>query len=446
MFMKILQIHKFHFLKGQAGGASRYFFDLTKLLQDNGHHLIPFSMKHPDNLATAYEKYFVSNLDLTEPKCNWQALKKIPRLFWSTEAAPKLELLIKKEKPEVAHLHNIYHHLSSSILPVLKKYHLPLVMTVHDFKLICPNYSLFDGIKVCDSYRCRHRAPPCAYYRCFLKKCVKNSYLASLAAAAEAYFQHWGRFYQKYIDLFLCPSQFVADKLLAAGFAADKIKVLPLFIWDWERSNSRKCFTEVSVSSLTYSSPSLEGRGREGEGYVSSGDRYCLYFGRLESSKGVDLLLEAAQLVPEAKLKIAGSGSQEAELKKQTAGLKNVEFLGWQEPLALSSLIKQAEFVVAPSRAYETFGLSALEAFSYSKPVIAANLGALPELVQHQKTGLLFKPDDVSALAKKIRYLWQRPQLARQLGEAAQKLALEEYSPEGHYQRLMKYYQQVKNF
>jgi len=442
--MKVIQINKFYFTKGQGGGASRYFFDLTKLLESNGHKVIQFSMQHQDNLATPYSKYFVSNLDLTRPRLNWQAIKNLGRIFWSYEAAAKLEKLIQDTKPDLVHLHNIYYHLTPSILRVCKKYHLPVVMTVHDFNLICPNYSLYCRGKICVGCHSRldreSRVSRVGgrYYNCFLKKCVKDSYLMSLIAVAEAYFRKWGNFYQKYVDLFLCPSQFVADKLILAGFPMDKIKVLPHFVIDrsWRPGFSQRLLPSLSVCQP---SPAKVGSPSQPKGWTPT-SRYCLYFGRLEPGKGVDLLVKAVKRLPKINLKIIGSGSQETVLKKLAQNNSNIKFLGWQEKQELARQIVSAEFVIMPSRAYETFGLAVLEAFSFAKPVIASNLGALPELVRHKQSGLLFDVGDIEDLSDKIKYLWDNPDLAIVMGQAGQKLAREKYSAVEHYKQLLKFY------
>lgn len=405
--MKILQINKFYFTKGQAGGAARYFFDLSRLLKERGHQVIPFSMQHPDNLKTSYDKYFVSQLNLTKPRFSWQFVKTAPRVFWSCQAARKLETLIKTEKPDLAHLHNIYHHLSPSILPVLKKYQIPTVMTVHDFNLVCANYSLFSQDAVC------RRCQKGKLYHCFLQKCLKDSRWISLAGTLEAYWQKWGKFYQKYIDLFLCPSQFVADELKSFGWPQERIRFLPHFVN--EPVGMRRHL-------------------------VPTNDKYYVYFGRLETAKGLDILIQAASQVPEVKLKIAGSGTEEARFRAQAQDLKNIEFLGWVNRQGLLSLIEGAQFVVVPSITYETFGLSALESFVCARPVIAANHGALPELVKHRQTGLLFESGNVYDLAAKIRYLWSRPQLAQKMGQNAQVLVKEKYNQEIFYQKLSSCY------
>ena len=155
--MKILNINKFFYLRG---GAERYYFALSKLLEDNGHKIIPFSMKEEKNFPSSYSKYFVDNLELGNAGLN--IINKSIRPIWYKEAQKKLEALIKLEKPDIAHLHLIYHHLSPSILPILKKYNIPVVMTVHDYKLICPNYKLYTKNAVCK--RCKGHK----YYNAFI--------------------------------------------------------------------------------------------------------------------------------------------------------------------------------------------------------------------------------------------------------------------------------------
>jgi len=176
--MKILLINKFFYKKG---GADVYFLNLGRLLEQAGHEVAYFSMRHPNNLKTEWSKYFVSRVDFTERQGWTRELGKAGRFFYSFEAKRNLKKLLQDFEPDVVHLHNIYHQLSSSVLDVLKNHSARKVMTLHDYKLICPNYKLFTQGALCE--RCYRKK----YYKAVLHKCLQNSALASLLAAVEMY-------------------------------------------------------------------------------------------------------------------------------------------------------------------------------------------------------------------------------------------------------------------
>jgi len=406
--MKILQINKFYY---ERRGAESYFFDLQNLLESKGHQVIPFAMADERNRKTPYEKYFVSQVDLVAPRFALKDIQKAGRVIYSFEAKRKIEKLIKAERPEIAHIHNIYHQLSPSILPVFRKYHLPVVMTVHDFKLICPNYSLFTEGKICE--RCRKHK----YYEAIIHRCLKDSLAASALACVEMYLHHnlW-QVYERYVDLFIAPSEFTKKKLVEWGMDARKIKVLPHFVKLDEKKK------------------------------LANGEKYILYFGSLTAGKGVDVLLRAMQRNREIKLKIVGEGRERKELETmaEAMNLNNVEFFGQKKREFLNQLIEGALFVVAPSRAYETFGLSILESFARGKAVIATNLGSYPELVHVGQTGLLFQNENAEDLANKIKSLAQSSDLARQMGERTGSLARRAFNQEKHYEEILKIYRSLK--
>lgn len=401
--MKILQINKFYYLKG---GAERYFFDLQRLLQEKGHQVIPFAMKNERNVDTPYKQYFVSQIDIEKPRFSFRSAG---RIIYSFEAKRKIKELVAKERPDIAHIHNIYHQISPSILTVLKKHEIPIIMTIHDFKLICPAYILYSKNEICQ--RCKTYR----YYNCFFRKCVKNSFWASLLNALEMYFHKFLKIYESNIDLFIAPSNFVRNKILEFKIIApEKIIVLPHFI-DLENIQQQ---------------------------YQSK--NYFLYFGRLSKEKGVKVLLKAMKFIKQSELWIAGSGPQEEELKEFVwkNKLSNVRFLGYLGREELQSVIQNSLFSVIPSLVYETFGMTVLESFVFSKPVIVSDLGALSELVEEEKTGLKFKPGNFNQLAQKINFLLKNPRARKEMGERARE-KVEEFNKEKYYKELMSLYKKV---
>ncbi|MFH0972526.1 MAG: glycosyltransferase family 4 protein [Patescibacteria group bacterium] len=405
--MKILQINKFFYL---MGGGERYFFEVSKLLKNHGHEVIFFSMKHKKNNFSEYEKYFVDYLDFTKIKLSFSNFQPAGRAFYSLEARKKINKLIKETKPDVAHIHNIDHQISPSILHVLKKHKIPVVMTLHHYKLICPNYYLFNN-RVCE--KCKKYK----YYNCILNKCIKNSYLASLLVCLEMYFHKALKIYKKNVDIFISPSQFMKDKCVEFGIDAKKIIVLPHFV----------------NSELGIRNQELGIRDQ----------KYILYFGRLAKEKGVDILLEAMKHIKhQVRLKIVGDGPEKNNYQLSIINyqLNNVDFLGHLEGRGLEKVITEAMFIVVPSIGNEVFGLVILESFALGKPVIASKIGGIPEVINDHKTGLLFNPGDAKDLAQKINWLIERPEKIKKMGQAGFIAAQTKFSAEMHYKKLMEIY------
>jgi len=403
--MNVLQVNKFYYMKG---GAERYYFELSKLLKKNGHKVIPFAVQSEKNLKSEYSKYFVSEIR-TKPSWNvWQNFRTIFRFWWSLEAQRKLKKLIAENKIDVAHIHNIYHQISPSILPVLKKNNIPVVMTVHDYSLVSPNYNLFlnGGIydKVCGK----------KYWKCLIDRCVNKSFVQSLIAVKEMYWHHKIlKVYEKNIDMFIAPSEFVKKKLIKGGLDKNKIKVIPHFV-NFEDYKNIKA----------------------GE----SKEKYILYFGRLSAEKGIQILVKAMKELPGVNLKVVGDGDKNFQFSIFNYQLKNVEFLGFKENEELQEIILGSQFVVVPSIAPETFGLSALEAMSLGKCVLASRTGALPELINEK---CLFESGNVKELVEKIKYLTKNENYAKIRGQENKKLVEFNYGENKHFKRIFNVYSTI---
>lgn len=391
--MKILQINKYLYPKG---GAETYLLALADLLRQEGHKICFFSQKNPKNIKNDQEQYFINELKLD--RFHWLLPLRLGRIFWSFAAARKIKKIIANEKPDLAHIHNIYHQISPSILPTLKKNNIPIVLTVHDFKLIKHDYTLRADNK-------KFRA--------------KNSLIIDWLLKLEFWWHQKLNSYDQYIDYYIAPSKFVRNQLINAGFGGLKIKVLPHFT--------------ISKSKLNSATP------------IDS--NYILYFGRLDESKGVDLLIKAFSQInyKNINLKIAGQGPQKTELInliKQLDLEHKIQFVGQKNNEQLKKLIKNSLFSVVPTRVKETFGLSVLESFNYGRAVIATKVGALPELVKHGENGLLFEVNNQKELAENIDYLLANKEILSKMGKMAKKLS-QNYSAENHCQKLIEIYQQV---
>ncbi len=410
--MKILQINKFFFLKG---GAERHFFDLSELLSMKGHQVSIWSTKHPLNFPFPNQKDFAKFIDFSKKDYFLKEIKKLKNIFWNKEAKKKLEKIIKYKKPDIAHLHNIFSHFSSSIIYILKKYNIPIILTLHDYKLFCPNYKFFSNNNIC--FDCLKNKN---YKSCIYKKCIKDSYIKSFAGYLEG---KWNKDFLKVaekIDIFLAPSLFIKKKAIEWGIPKEKIIHLPNFI------------DENYISKKTKSKKQ---------------SNYFLYFGRLSKEKGVEFLIKSFLNIsndfPEWKLKIAGDGPEERKLKKAFQKNKQIEFLGRKNNKELNKIISKAYLIVVPSLWPENFPYSILESNILAIPVLASRTGGLTKLIKHEKTGLLFKLGDHDDLENKIIWSIRNPKKIKQIGELTQKEVFDKYNSEKYYEKIMKIYKNI---
>lgn len=403
--MKILFINKYFYPKG---GPERVVFDTAGLFQDRGHTVTFFSMRHPKNHDTPCKRFFVSQVDYEKPGLI-NAVRSSLRMFYSCEANKKLRLLIKKNKPDVAHLHNIYHQISPSILHCLKENNVPVVMTLHDFKMVCASYLMLNKGKICEA--CKKSK----YYRAFLKGCVRGSRIKSIPFTLEMYLHHKIMKIYDLVDVFITPGEFFRSKLQDMGFRGNFVhlanfvdvdKFKPLFRWQ-----------ENSI----------------------------IYFGRIAKEKGLFTLVDAVKNIKEVFLKIAGEGPAKNELQEKIKkeNIKNVVFLGYMQGLTLHEEIGKSMFVVLPSECYENNPLQVLESFALGKPVIGSKIGGIPELIIEDKTGNLFTPYDAHDLRFKIEHLIANPARIMEMGINARVLAEKELNAQQYYDRLLKIYESV---
>jgi len=397
--MKILLANKFFFLNG---GSERVYFQEREFLKGSGLCVMDFSMRDPRNFASAFSGFFVDSVDFRAGAGFVGRLNKAVSFIRSSQAVERLTALIDRERPDIAHLHNIYHQLTPSIISVLKKKGIKVVLTLHDGKLVCPSYLMLNDSRICTRCAGEH------FYRAVSARC-QASLSGSILLSLEAYWHKWMRSYDE-VDLFLSPSRFLAD-LTAIRIPAHKITVLR--------------------------------NGIDTEEYepVLDGGRYALYFGRLSREKGIETLLQAhTHLSDEIPLKIVGTGPLERDLRDR---FPNAEFLGYRTGDELIRLIQEAAFVVVPSEWYENCSMVVLEAMALGKPVIASRIGGIPEQVEDGKTGLLFDMGNGSELAHKMMVAWESPELRKRMGMAAREKLEEEYSLERHCTDLLHIYKDL---
>lgn len=397
--MKILLVNKFFFLNG---GSEACMFDGARLLKERGHQVAFLSMAHPRNVAAEDPAYFVSHVDFKAPCGPGAKARNAARMLYSLEAKALMEEVIAKERPDVALLHNVYHQLSPSILGPLRRHRIPALMTLHDYKMVCPVYTLFSGGAPCE--RCRGGR----FYWCAAKRCSTGSRVASILASAEMYLHHTLLDLYSGVTAFISPSRFLAEKLPAMGFTGS-IHHIPNF---------------------------LDVRGLD-PGSRCEEDSF-VYFGRLTPEKGLATLIAAMEGVP-ATCRIIGDGPIGGELRRMAAerGLGNVVFTGHLAFEHLAESVHRACAVVLPSEWHENSPRSVLEAFALGKPVIGARSGGIPELVRDGDTGLTFRPGDVTELRDALLSLLSHRARVAVMGANARRLVEREHSPEAHYERLM---------
>jgi len=407
--MRILLINNFHYLRG---GSERCYFDTAKILADQGHETAFFSMKHPLNKSSRWSKYFIDYIDYNDKNLNLgQKIKSITKILYNFQAKKNLEKLILKFRPEVAHLHNIYHYLSPSIIHTLKKYNIPIVITLHDYKLISPNRKLYLNGKIWE------KSEPDKYYKCFFDKCVKDSYLKSLVCTIEAYLHKFLKIYEK-TDIFISPSQFLIDKFKDYDFNKKIIKI------------PNPIINQPNVLA-----------GQTG--------KYILYFGRLSQEKGVEDLIKAyTQLETDYKLYIVGEGSQRKNLEdlvKNKDLINKIIFKGYKSGQDLWRLVNEAKFIIFPSRWYENAPYSIIEAMGLTKIVVCANLGGTKELIKNGVNGFLYKVGDIEKLANIMKDLLVNSTKYRKIGENARELIKMKNNKYSYYDSLIKIYSRLLN-
>lgn len=401
--MRLLIGNKFWFPKG---GVETYLFDLIEELPAHGFDVVPFAMKHPANRESEYARFFVDEVDYHASHSFAGKVQAAARLLYSTHAARRLSALLDAYPADLAHLHNIYHQLSPAILPLLARRGIPAVMTLHDLKLACPNYKMRTHGEICE------RCAGGGYHHAVLHRCVQNSLAASALCALELFAHRWSGLYERHVERFIVPSRFYLQKIAEAGIPSSKLVWIP-------------SFTHVERYTPAF-----------------GGDDYFVYVGRLSDEKGLPTLVEAVRGFTRGTLVIVGDGPVRPALERTVAegGLSHVRIVGPKFGDELVEILRGARFSVIPSEWYENCPRSCVESFACGTPVIGANIGGIPEMVDDGENGLLFTPFSATDLREKIEYLFARDADAARMGRAARAKAERDYSAAGHLSRLLAVY------
>jgi glycosyltransferase involved in cell wall biosynthesis len=401
--VRVIVVNKFWY---RRGGLERVAMDEAAWLADAGHKVAHFSTRHPDNEPSPWSAYFAPYIELGHPDALSTGKKAVAaaRMFWNTAAAASFARLVAEFGPDVVHVHGIHRQLSPSILATARRAGVPVVQTVHDYNPVCPADLLRrSGREICEPRLCgRIDVMPCVTHRC-----LKNSGGASALAAAELVWRRWAVHYNRFVAAFLAPSAFLAARVVDGGLPPGRTTVLP---------------------------NAIAGRSSgEAQGYI-------LFAGSVAAHKGVDVAVRAA-VEAGVRLVVAGAGPLLDELREGRP--PGVEFLGHVEVDEVERLMSRAAAVVVPSVWYENASICVLEALAAARPVIASEIGGLPEMVADGVEGLLVPPGDVTALGRAIRRLLDDAELAVALGQAGRDKARSVYAPDAHVAALERTYAQV---
>ena len=405
--MKILLANKFYY---RRGGDCIYMLNLEKLLKAHGHEVAVFAMDYPENLDTPWKKYFPKNMS---------KLMAFTRPFGDGEVKSKFSQLLNDFKPDVVHLNNIHTQLSPLIAKLAHEYGAKVVWTLHDTKLICPCYTCMRAGKWCEE--------------CFTDKlavvkhrCMPGSIPGAIVGYLEA--KKWNKeVLQKYVDWFLPPSKFMMDTCVKGGYSPEKFRVLCNFI---------------DVTKV---------KGLKGEEVKGLKEDYYVYLGRVNEVKGVRTLCKAAAQL-DKKLILIGGGELLPELQKTYEDCKQIEFKGQMQWEEFMPILRGARFMVLPAEWSENNPLTVIESQSLGTPVLGANIGGIPELIESLSptlpqregvvpNGMTFTSGDVEDLKDKILKMFNHEFNY----DAIAKNAIERYSSEAYYEKLMKYYKGENN-
>jgi glycosyltransferase involved in cell wall biosynthesis len=396
--MKVLMVNKFLYPKG---GSETYMFALADYFTKMGHEVRFFGMYDEKNMVNVKREYLVNHIDFYE-----KSLKKFfyPfKIIYSREAKEKIGTIIREFKPDIVHLNNYNYQLTPSILYEIEKNGIPVVQTVHDPNLICPFHRLYNYQRqeICE--KCKGKK----FINCLKTKCINGSFSRSLIGTIEAYLYSYLDVYKK-LSYFICPSHFMANKLVEFGIDKNRVRVLHNFIGELPEN------TEFSKKD------------------------YILYFGRLSQEKGISTFLRAINELKDIKFVFAGGGPLETELNKYP----NIKYVGFKQGKELTKVIQKSLFTVYPSEWYENCPMSVLESQALGIPVIGAKIGGIPELIEDGVDGLLFQPGNDLDLLEKIKYLYNNRDILNQFSFKCRE-KVRRFSIDLYYDKIMNIYNEA---
>jgi glycosyltransferase involved in cell wall biosynthesis len=373
----------------QPGGEDTVFEAEKALLERHGHEVVTFV---EDN----------ARLEGVNP------LKVAVNATWSREAQRNIHKLIEQARPDVVHFHNTFLRISPAAYYVVKDLGLPVVQTLHNYRLICPGALLMRDGKVCED--CLRKIVP---WPGVVHGCWRNSRSGTMVVAAMLTFHNVRRTWENQVDVYIALTEFARKKFVQGGLPEEKIVVKPNFVHPDPGDGEHK-------------------------------GNFALFVGRLSAEKGIRTMLSAWRLLKSVPLKIVGDGPLMSEVKAQIEREQlAIEVLGRRPREEVFSLMRQASFLVFPSEWYEGFPMTIAEAFACGLPVIASRLGAMAEIVEDGRTGLLFEPENPEDLADKVAWAWTHPKEMAEMGREARREYEAKYTAEQNYEMLMTIYEKA---
>ena len=397
----LLSINNYYYYRG---GAETIFLEHNRLFAERGWRVVPFCMTHPLNMATEWSEHFVDEIEFGSDYTLGQKLARVPKVIYSFEARRKLGRLLKLVQPDVCHAHNLYNHISPSILGLLHDRGIPTVITLHDLKIACPAYNMLSHDGICE--RCKR-----GVYHVVANRCVKGSAALSAVVMVEAIVHKLLGSYRRNVDRFVVPSRFYIRKLTEWGMPESAFTHVPNFV----------------------NAVAFEPRFAAGTSF--------LYFGRLSREKGLLTLVKAAAAAKCA-LTIVGTGPQLDELQALARQLGTpVRFVGYLKGAPLHEEIRNARAVVLPSEWYENAPMTVLESYALGKPVIGARIGGIPELIREGETGVSFESGQVESLSAALEHFVALSDASvAEMGLKARQWVEADFSAERYRQRILATY------
>lgn len=398
--MKVLIVNKFLY---PNGGSETYIFKLGKVLSSHGHEVQFFGMEHDGRCVGNNVNAYTSNMDFHSGGKLTKLLYPIKTVY-SSEARRKIRLVLDDFRPDVVHLNNFNYQLTPSIILEIVKWRkqsgldCKIVFTAHDYNLICPNHMLYIPDKHCVCERCVGGH----FINCAKCRCIHGSLLKSIIGSIEGIYWKTRKTY-KYIDSIICCSEFLKNKMDTNPLFPGKTVAIHNFVdlVEW-RDNQKK--------------------------------DYVLYFGRYSQEKGIKTLIDVCKELPDIKFVFAGTGPLQDIIKD----VKNINNVGFQTGVALENLIRDARFSIYPSEWYENCPFSVMESQMYGTPVLGANIGGIPELIQVNRTGELFIPGNKDDLKNKVLDLWNDNQKTQSYSNNCKNITFDDI--DSYYEKLIKIY------
>lgn len=420
--MNIITASKFYYPRA---GLETYLLNITEVLRENGHKIIPFSTNYPENLKTKYDDFFTEYIELGgKSKTNlYDKLGALIKLLYNFDAQNKLSQLIDYTQPDLIWAFGVHQHLSPSVFVTAKRKNIPIIHLLSDYSIICPDFNLTKN----GASHSRLLSPTKGCFSAIANRYAKLSSLSypnkqpslssSIIGAVELYFYDKFKLYINNVDKFIVPSRFLKQVMINNGMPVTKIDHLPIFI--------------------------------EPDNYMPeySSQAYFVYFGSLSHEKGLITLFDVMFRLKHHKLMLIGDGPQRHLLEKIKVekNLDNIKFFGKLHGEQLKRIIRNSRFVIVPSTWYDNSPNVILESFALGKPVLGASIGDIPEYIEESNTGLLYTHNNSEELESKIDFLMNQSALCKEMGTYARKLIEAEYNPKVHYKELMKIVKTVVN-